>query len=64
MTSVVHPAEDTADNVITIGRLQEVISGLSEDTPLHIAWKITATSTHCSVPRRSPRRGWRRGRAA
>jgi hypothetical protein len=37
MTSVVHPAEDTADNVITIGRLQEVISGLPEDTPLHIA---------------------------
>jgi hypothetical protein len=37
MTSVVHPAEDTAEHVITIGRLQEVISGLPEDTPLHIA---------------------------
>jgi hypothetical protein len=33
MTSVVHPAEDTADNVITIGRLQEVISGLSGGHP-------------------------------
>jgi hypothetical protein len=57
MTGTVEHTGTTTVEVFSVGRLREVLDSLSDDTELNLGVWTTTTSTPCSAPCRSLRRG-------